>query len=229
MKISEVAAVAGCSVRAVRHLHTSGAVPEPARTSGNYRNYSVSDLAAVLRARALIDAGVPVSEVRSPKAVEESLALLDERIAQLQRQKRRLLALASSPHGAPEDIRNSLKSAINDPSLFQIELDSWDLMGFTGVATPDTWEQLRKNLHDPTCLAATQKAETLWQELGEMKPTDPAVAMLVRRLQALAQAGLMRGIFPTLNPGDVPLALSDVPTKGAQGLALRMLAGDFPA
>ncbi|WP_244268729.1 MerR family transcriptional regulator [Corynebacterium coyleae] len=84
MKISEVAAVAGCSVRAVRHLHTSGAVPEPARTSGNYRNYSVSDLAAVLRARALIDAGVPVSEVQSPNAVEKSLVLLDERITQLQ-------------------------------------------------------------------------------------------------------------------------------------------------
>lgn len=226
MKISEVAAVAGCSVRAVRHLHTSGAVPEPARTSGNYRNYSVSDLAAVLRARALIDAGVPVSEVRSPKAVEQSLILLDERITQLQRQKRRLLALSISPHGTPDDIRFSLGSLIDDSSLLRIELDSWDLMALTGVATPDTWEQLRKNLQDPSCLAAARKAADLWLKLGELRPGDPSVEVIVDRLRPLAQAGLMRDIFPTLSPGDVPLASSDVPTKGAQGLVLQVLAGD---
>ncbi|WP_448322377.1 hypothetical protein [Corynebacterium riegelii] len=59
-----------------------------------------------------------------------------------------------------------------------------------------------------------------------MQPTDPAVDDVTRTLQALAHAGLMRDIFPTLTPGDVPLALSDVPTKGAQGVALRALAGD---
>ena len=57
MRISDVARAAGCSVRAIRHLHETGAVPEPARTPGNYRDYTVRDLAAVLRARALIDAG----------------------------------------------------------------------------------------------------------------------------------------------------------------------------
>lgn len=229
MKISEVAAVAGCSVRAVRHLHTSGAVPEPARTSGNYRNYSISDLAAVVRARALVDAGVPVSAVQTPNAIEQSLRLLDERITLLQRQKRRLLALLTSPYGTPEDIRTSLGSLYDDPSLLQTELDSWDLMALTGVATPETWEQLRKNLQDPSCLTAARKSAVLWQKLGEMQPTDPAVDDMIRTLQALAHAGLMRDIFPTLTPGDVPLALSDVPTKGAQGVGLRALAGDLTA
>lgn len=229
MKISEVAAVAGCSVRAVRHLHTSGAVPEPARTSGNYRNYSISDLVAVVRARALVDAGVPVSAVQTPNAVERSLRLLDERITLLQHQKRRLLALSTSPYGTPEDIRTSLRSLYDDPSLLQTELDSWDLMALTGVATPETWEQLRKNLQDPSCLTAARKAAVFWQKLGEMQPTDPAVDDVIRTLQALAQAGLLRDIFPTLTPGDVPLALSDVPTKGAQGVALQVLAGDPPA
>ena len=47
----------------MRHLHQSGAVAEPARTSSNYREYTISDLAAVVRARALIDAGVPIADV----------------------------------------------------------------------------------------------------------------------------------------------------------------------
>lgn len=90
MKISDVAAAAGCSVRSVRHLHEAGVVEEPARTSGNYREYSVRDLAAVIRARALIDAGVPVADVQSDDAVARSLTLLDERIRHLQHQRERL-------------------------------------------------------------------------------------------------------------------------------------------
>lgn len=81
MKISEVAAAAGCSVSAIRHLHETGAVPEPARTSGNYRDYSAADLAAVHRARALIDAGVAVADIHRPDAVERSISLLDDRFA----------------------------------------------------------------------------------------------------------------------------------------------------
>ena len=120
MKISDVAAVAGCSVRSVRHLHETGAVPEPARTSGNYRDYSVSDLASVLRARALIDAGVPVADVNLPDAIDRSFGVLDERIARLKNQRERLHALAQAPNGTPRDIRESLKEAIHDLSLIHI-------------------------------------------------------------------------------------------------------------
>ncbi|UUA88525.1 MerR family DNA-binding transcriptional regulator [Corynebacterium genitalium ATCC 33030] len=36
MKISDVARAAGCSVRAVRHLHETGAVPEPPHGHADY-------------------------------------------------------------------------------------------------------------------------------------------------------------------------------------------------
>lgn len=225
MKISDVAAVAGCSVRSVRHLHESGAVPEPARTSGNYRDYSVSDLAAVLRARALIDAGVPVAHVHLPDAIERSFALLDERIARLQRQRERLRALAEAPRGTPEDIRTVLSQLIEDPAMLHLELDSWDLMALTGVATPATWEQLRVNLRDEECLAAFREVEALWRKLGAMSARDDGVAGIVDKLRALLPQGLMRGIYPTLRPGNAPLVAADAPTSGAQGVALQALTG----
>lgn len=225
MKISDVAAVAGCSVRSVRHLHETGAVSEPARTNGNYRDYSVSDLASVLRARALIDAGVPVADVASPDAVERSFNMLDERIARLQQQRERLRALSQAPNGTPEDIRDSLSQVIEDPAMLQLELDSWDLIALTGVATSATWEQLRQNLADDDCLAALRGIEIFWRELGSLSPQDRGVARIVDNLQSILPRGLMRGIYPTLRPGNAPLTVAEVPTTGAQGVALKALVG----
>lgn len=51
-----------------------------------------------MRARALIDAGVPVSNLNSEDAVPQSIALLDDRIKHLQRQRVHLVALADAPH-----------------------------------------------------------------------------------------------------------------------------------
>lgn len=231
MKISDVAAAAGCSVRSVRHLHESGAVAEPARTSGNYREYSISDLAAVVRARALIDAGVPIADVAAEDTaavVEHALDQLDSRIALLQQQQRkRLVRLAFNPSGAPEDIRQALREVFTDPQALQRELDAWDLMALTGVTTATTWEQLRTNLNDPQCVEAARAAGQLWEGLGEMRPRDSQVAETATRFRELLPHGLLRGVLPTLRPGDVSLGVHDVPAKGAQRVVLQTLAEDF--
>ena len=230
MKISDVAAAAGCSVRSVRHLHESGAVAEPARTSGNYREYSISDLAAVVRARALIDAGVPIADVAAEDTaavVEHALDQLDSRIALLQQQRKRLVRLAFNPSGAPEDIRQALREVFTDPQALQRELDAWDLMALTGVTTATTWEQLRTNLNDPQCVEAARAAGQLWEGLGEMRPRDSQVAETATRFRELLSHGLLRGVLPTLRPGDVSLGVHDVPAKGAQRVVLQTLAEDF--
>ncbi len=179
----------------------------------------------MLRARALIDAGVPVAEVNQPNAIERSFGALDERIARLKRQRERLLALAQAPNGTPQDIRESLKVAIHDPAMLQLELDSWDLMALCGVATEGTWQQLRENLEDAECLRVLRDVESLWRELGALSPNDREVTVIVAKLQRLGERGLMRGIYPTLRPGKVLLSATDAPTTGAQGRALAALAG----
>lgn len=214
-------------MRSIRHLHESGAVPEPARTSGNYRDYSVSDLAAVMRARALIDAGVPVSNLNSEDAVPRSIMLLDDRIKHLQRQRARLVALTEAPQGAPDDVRTALSEVLVDPQVRQVELDSWDLMALTGVATPATWDRLRSNLRHASCIDATLEASMLWNQLGEMRGDDARVPGIVDKLKALMPRGLMRGIPETLKEGNAALGLADVPARGAQAETLIELAGSF--
>ena len=127
---------------------------------------------------------------------------------------------------SPNDIRESLSEVIEDPAMLQLELDSWDLMALTGVATSATWEQLRKNLADDDCRAVLRRVETLWRELGSLSPRDRRVALIVETLRNMGEHGLMRGIYPTLLPGNASLTVTDAPTTGAQGAALEALAGD---
>lgn len=217
-------------MRSVRHLHESGAVAEPARTSGNYREYSISDLAAVVRARALIDAGVPIADVAAEDTaavVERAVAQLDGRIAHLQQQRKRLAMLATHPSGAPEDVREALCDLFTDSQALQRELDAWDLMALTGVATAATWEQLRTNLNDPECVKAARAAGQLWEALGKMRAKDREVAQTASRFRELLPHGLLNGILPTLRPGDVSLGVHDIPAKGAQRVVLQTLAEDF--
>lgn len=51
--------------------------------------------------------------------------------------------LAAHLASAPEDIREALRGVFIDPQALHRELDAWDLMGLTGVATAAPWKQLR--------------------------------------------------------------------------------------
>ncbi|MDK8795322.1 MerR family transcriptional regulator [Corynebacterium sp. MSK041] len=211
MRISDVARTAGCSVRAIRHLHETGAVPEPARTPGNYRDYTVRDLAAVLRARALIDAGVATTHIHSTDAIDRSLELIDAQIAHLTRQRERLTTLKAAPLGMPEDVRARLLEVLGDTDFLWGEIESFDLMALTGVATPATWDQLRANLANPDCVKATDEFAVAW-EAGD-----------VDKLAELLPRGIMRDLTGTLVPGDVPLTAGDTESPEI----VEKLAGEF--
>ncbi|MHA2790039.1 MerR family transcriptional regulator [Corynebacterium sp. S7] len=228
MKISEVADAAGCSIRAIRHMHASGAVPEPARLPNGYRDYAITDVAAIMRARALIDAGVPLSQINTPNAVPEALSLIDDQLAHLELQRTKLLALQDNPAGTPADIRESILAHFGDSQTPRADLDSLDLMAFAGVATPATWDQLRTNLADSTCLASSQSYFILWEKLAEL-PAATDISAEIDELAGLISAGFMRGVFETLRPGTLPLSRSDVPLQGAQAKAFKALTGAIDA
>lgn len=113
MRISEVARAAGCSVRAVRHYHASGALPEPPRTAGGYRDYGLADLAALLRVRALVDAGITLADIRSDSSslIDAALHRIDSQLA---------------------DVRSGIRRLLGDTVLARMEIDALDLMGLTG-------------------------------------------------------------------------------------------------
>src|ERR1700744_6586984 len=64
LTISQLASYAGVTVRAVRHYHAKGLLPEPERDHSGYRRYDAAAVVELIRIRVLADAGVPLSRVR---------------------------------------------------------------------------------------------------------------------------------------------------------------------
>jgi DNA-binding transcriptional MerR regulator len=63
LTIGQLAAYAGVTVRAVRHYHQIGLLPEPARDASGYRRYGARAVVSLIRIRTLANAGVPLSEI----------------------------------------------------------------------------------------------------------------------------------------------------------------------
>ena len=64
LTISQLARYAGVTVRAVRHYHAKGLLPEPGRDHSGYRRYDAAAVVELVKIRTLADAGIPLSRVR---------------------------------------------------------------------------------------------------------------------------------------------------------------------
>lgn len=99
MRISEVAKLAGVSVRTIRHYHSVGLLPIPERR-GPWRAYSIQDLERLVYIRALAEAGVPLQEIDVSENYHSTCAAaisrIDAQIAKLQQQRHRLQALCKN-------------------------------------------------------------------------------------------------------------------------------------
>lgn len=223
MKISDVADVAGCTVRTIYHYHRIGILPEPERKSNGYRNYSVEDLAEILRIRALAEAGVPLARVHDPDAVSHATTMLTEKINELKKQLSLLHSFTGNRPGAPEYIRQQLVSVLGSGSMLEMELTMLDLMALAGVATDDTWLLIGENLDDEEVAEFTRKAADIWEELGNLPSFSERAASLMGPLGEAMSQGYMQGVIKTLNEGTVPITVDDLHVSGAQEMIINVL------
>jgi DNA-binding transcriptional MerR regulator len=63
LTIGQLAAYAGVTVRAVRHYHQVGLLPEPERDASGYRRYGATAVVSLIKIRTLASAGVPLSQI----------------------------------------------------------------------------------------------------------------------------------------------------------------------
>jgi DNA-binding transcriptional MerR regulator len=63
LTIGQLAAYAGVTVRAVRHYHQIGLLPEPERDASGYRRYGATAVVSLIKIRTLANAGVPLSAI----------------------------------------------------------------------------------------------------------------------------------------------------------------------
>ena len=80
MNSGELATLSGVTVRALRHYHQVGVLPEPPRTSNGYRCYGVRELIRVLQIKRLTGLGITLQRI--PEILDgtdgEAAPVLDE-------------------------------------------------------------------------------------------------------------------------------------------------------
>ena len=141
LTISQLASYAGVTVRAVRHYHAKGLLPEPGRDHSGYRRYDAGAVVDLIKIRTLAEAGVPLSQVRTLLAAgdEEFAAAVDDidrrlraEIRERQRHRERIAQLAAGDSLAlpPEAVAylERMRALGFRERLIEIERDSWILI-----------------------------------------------------------------------------------------------------
>lgn len=138
LTISQLAAHAGVTVRAVRHYHKIGLLPEPERDRSGYRTYAAAAVVRLIRIHILADAGVPLARVQQLlDADEEEFAAsvqeidkdLRAEIRRLQGTRKRLARLAAGEHLAlPQSVVDYLDRVRElgvEEQYVEMERDAW--------------------------------------------------------------------------------------------------------
>ena len=141
LTIGQLASYAGVTIRAVRHYHQVGLMPEPERDVSGYRTYDADAVVRLIRIRTLAEAGVPLARVQElldadvgtfSEATAEIDRELRAQIRELQEHRRRIAQLASGDSLAvPEVVADYLEMvrAIGAPDeLIDAERDAWILV-----------------------------------------------------------------------------------------------------
>ncbi|MFI5729861.1 MerR family transcriptional regulator [Kribbella sp. NPDC051587] len=103
----QLAELAGTTVKAVRHYHKLGLLPEPQRTSNGYKQYGVAELTRLLQIRRLAELGLSLAQIaeHQDEPSEQTLRQLDVELAagieRLQRLRAELTPILE--HGWPTD------------------------------------------------------------------------------------------------------------------------------
>ena len=141
LTIGQLASYAGVTIRAVRHYHHVGLLPEPPRDASGYRTYDSAAVVRLIKIRTLAEAGVPLARVRElldadPETFAAATAEIDRQlraqVRALQQHRRRIAQLGSGASLAlPPEVTDYLDRlrAIGAPELVvESERDVWILM-----------------------------------------------------------------------------------------------------
>jgi DNA-binding transcriptional MerR regulator len=203
LTIGQLASYAGVSVRTVRHYHTKGLLPEPARDASGYRRYGAAAVVELIRVRTLADAGVPLARVRQLLAADEAefaagVSDIDRRlrreIQERQRHRERIAHLAAGDSLAlpPEAVAylDRLRGLGVPEPMVAGERDAWILVA---AQRPEQMafymQQKNEQLDDPASLAFYRNLASAITWTAD----DPRLAALADQLADLFEAAQAAG------------------------------------
>jgi DNA-binding transcriptional MerR regulator len=128
-------------VRAVRHYHQIGLLPEPERDASGYRRYGALAVVSLIKIRTLADAGVPLSQIRQmleadastfAEAVQRIDSHLRDEIERLETSRKQIAQLAAGDSLAlpPEVVSylDRLREIGVSERMVEGERDGWILV-----------------------------------------------------------------------------------------------------
>lgn len=199
LTISELAAYAGVTVRAVRHYHAKGLLPEPERDHSGYRRYGGRAVSDLIRIRTLAEAGVPLARVQEllvapPEEFAEAVADIDRRlraeIRERQRHRERIAQLAAGDNLAlpPEaaDYLDRLRGLGFSERLIAGERDAWILVA---AQRPEHMANLMALKSKQLEIPVNAELYRDFSEAIDWEPDDPRLHGLVDKLVASIEIG----------------------------------------
>ncbi|MFG1659728.1 MerR family transcriptional regulator [Micromonospora chersina] len=189
--IGQLAEYAGVTIKAVRHYHQRGLLPEPDRDSSGYRRYTAEDAVTLVKIRTLAEAGMPLARVgdlldADPDALTAAIAEIDhdlqERVAQLRRTRDHLAQLRGgdrlfvSPEAA--ELLDELRELGVSERQIRLERDGWILMRTASPDDASRWTaEKRELLTDPDFRALYLDHDAAY----DWSPDDPRLPALAER------------------------------------------------
>jgi DNA-binding transcriptional MerR regulator len=203
LSISQLAGYACVTVKAVRHYHRIGLLPEPARSVSGYREYDAAAVVLLIRIRVLADAGVPLARVAQLLAADEAefsdaVVQIDQRlnseIDRLHALRSRLSRLTAGDNLAlPSTIvayLDRLRSLGIDDRIIGLERDGWIMIA---AQVPGEIEEMLTQKHaeleDPDMVQ-------LYRMLGDAmdwRSDDPRAADIADLLERLMHSAIASG------------------------------------
>lgn len=162
LTIGQLADYVGVTVRAVRHYHQRGLLPEPERDASGYRRYGAQAVVDLIRIKTLADAGVPLARIQAllgaePEPFAQGIAQIDQalrrRIRDLERQRHRIAELAAGDRlFLPDEIvalLDELRRLGVSQRAVDTERDGWILLAAHSPGRAAEWAQ-RSGQPSPT-------------------------------------------------------------------------------
>ncbi|MET8151719.1 MerR family transcriptional regulator [Actinoplanes sp. NPDC049668] len=198
LTIGQLAAYAGVTVRAVRHYHQIGLLPEPERDASGYRTYGAPAVVSLIKIRTLADAGVPLRQVARmldadeaafAEAVERIDAHLRAEIDRLEASRKQVAQLAAGERLIlpPEVVGylDRLREIGTSERMLAGERDGWILLAARWPDQVVEWVPYKlAQLDDPRVVRLYQVLSALLETEGT---DDPLVLEAVDLLVELAE------------------------------------------
>ncbi len=234
LTISRLATYAGVTVRAVRHYHQIGLLPEPERTYSGYRTYDAAAVVRLIRIRTLADAGVPLARVQelldaSPEEFARGVQKIDKElraeIRRLQGNRKRIAKLAAGEHLAlPQsvvDYLDRLRGLGVDERYIELERDSWIMIA---AQVPHRIDSVIAKKHEELDDPDMVKLYGLLSQAIDWPADDPRVVDIADILERVMIRAVEAGEVGADDFEDPFVDLLDATTVDASPVAERLLA-----